>query len=278
MKMKKLLAVLCTFALVFALAIPAFASPSPSQTPIPNDAEIDYEGTIAGDEDPDLTVAVSVLFAAKKLYVNPYGLPFTIKNTTVRDGGTDAQPVNVEIQEGTTTAGWFSHTAVIKNNSTSDLPVSITVKYTLKSGGVKVVAYDVSTETPTLDDNYNCLYGAFQITDAKLQDGVISATDWVAAPASGATDTAHMKQVAVPASDNVPTEPTETGYTLVGGEEGLDDFARPIITPSYAAFRIRGGAAINADGADASDASNGSIANVWPGEDTVDMTIAFSFG
>lgn len=72
MKTKKLLAVLCACALVFALAVPVFAG---DDDPIENPTQTDFTG-----KTPSATVSVQVIAGVKELYVNPYGLPYTLPN------------------------------------------------------------------------------------------------------------------------------------------------------------------------------------------------------
>lgn len=254
MKLKKILAVLCFCALAVSLAVPVFAAPG---DPIENGASIDYEGAFP---DEDLTVAVSVLYAMKKLYVNPYGLPYTIQKTSLMDNS--GQTTGEKIQEGTVTDGWFSNTAVIKNNSTTSLGVSVTIS-TDAHGAAKVVD---DADDAALNPQFNCLYGDFQITKATLVSGVITPTDW---------DT-NMKTVAIPSTDNPIAAAQPTGFTLDGAQEGTGMQAGTTI-PAYAAFRIRGHAVICSADATGSDATAGSTANVWPEDDVVDMTVAFSF-
>lgn len=262
MNVKKLLAVLCACALFFALAVPAFAA---SSTAVTNSASIDLDGTYAPDD--DLEVAVSVLYAMKKLYVNPYSLPYSIKNTTLTTDGTTASEDGESIKEETTTDGWFSNTAVIKNNSTGALHVSVTIT-TEAQGAARVVA---SKADAAHYPQYNCLYGNFQITTASLVSGVITPSDW------DATATGNMKEVPIPDTANPNTAAQDTQFILAGGQEGTGVNAGTIV-PTYAAFRIRGGAVICAQDATGSDATLGSIANVWDQGDVVHMKIAFSFG
>lgn len=257
MKLKKVLAVLCVCALAVSLAVPVFAA---SDTPA--DASIDYEG---GFPDSDLEVAVSVLFAMKKLYVNPYGLPYNIKNTTLNDEDSS------EIYEETVSDGWFSNTAVIKNLAPKALPVSVTIKTTEKGDARVVASANDASNYPA----YNCLYGNFQITKAINEDGVITPTDWVLN--TGATDeTNHMKQVAIPAT-GAPVTLQDTQFEVDEAKEG-EGANEGLMMPGFAAFRIRGSAVIRtADGTSGNigewdDGSNGGDGDV------VDMTVAFTFG
>lgn len=275
MKLKKILAVLCVCALALSLAIPVFADA------IENGSKVVFDGTIADEKDEGLEVAVAVLYGnIHKLYVNPYGLPFTIKDGVITapvqgdDGQVTDQPTGETIKEGTTTNGWFSHTAVIKNLSRDELDVKVTFTMELNSSNVKVVEYDLTNpQNPVadIDPNFNCLYGTFQITKATMsKTKEISATNWTI---HTETD-GDMYEIAIPASDSVPTSPTATGFKLAGATPPTGTATED--TPAYAAFRIRGGATINADGA-ASDATNSNIANEWGEDDTVNMTISFSF-
>lgn len=264
MKLKKILAVLCVCALAFSLAIPAFAA-----TGIENDASLTLEGSTTNDPD-NLTIAVSVLYAMKKLYVNPYGLPYTIKTTALKEGPDDsATNTNLTIQEETVTAGWFSNTAVIRNNSLTPLKVSVTIS-TEVHGAARVV------ENKADADNYksnNCVYGTFQITQAKAAGSVITPTDWKEDTTGDGTN-GHMKEVSIRATGDPNTGAQDTRFTVAAATPPTG--IQTENTPAYAAFRIRGGAVICSEDS-AADATASSIANVWPDEDVVDMTVAFSF-
>lgn len=253
MNKKKLLAVLCTCALLFALAVPAFASGA-----MTNGTETVFEGADT-ENDPNLTVSVSVLKGANKLYVNPYGLPYTIKNGTAQDAGGTA--TGESIKEGVTTDGWFSTTSVIKNETETALKVSVTMKSEEKTANVKVV-----TGKTAANPAFNCLWGNLQIAPAEYNSSTKLITpDWDS-----------KEEVSVPTADNPITDPADTHFTLAGGTPGEDNLGQPITVPAYAAFRIRGGAKLGSASASGGDASDGS-ASGWGKNDLVDVTVAFSF-
>lgn len=290
MKLKKLLAVLSVCALIFALAVPVFAS-NASSGEIENPLENKFEGQDP-NRDPSLTVSVAVLKGANKLYVNPYGLPYTIPAGTIykADGIT---PSGDTIVEGTTTAGWFSTTSLIQNNSENDLKVKVTMTTTEK-GGVKVIAPDdaaIDNFDTTAPDS-NTLYGYLEITTAtRADDGKIT-PDWKAA--TGGTDHANLRVVPVPAGshtagqagtpakDVVPDTRAGSsngpiGFTLNKAGSKFDDATNAMVpVPSYAAFRIRGTAVLGAGSASGGNASDGN-ASGWLNTDLADVVVAFSF-
>ena len=284
MKLKKLLAVLCVCALALALAVPAFAEATPgdaSSGNIKNPLENEFVGTNPEDQNSGLTVSVAVLKGANKLYVNPYGLPYTIPTGSI-ENSTDT------IVEGTTTAGWFSTTSLIKNESENDLKLKVTMTTTEK-GGVKVVTPANAPATGTTPAD-NTLYGYLEITTAtRATDGKIT-PNWVAATGGG--DHANLRVVPVPAGSGTAGEAgspakdvvpdvrtggtgTPAGFTLTkmivgtGANVGID-------TPSYAAFRIRGFAVVGGSDASGSNASDGN-ASGWLEGDLADVVVAFSF-
>lgn len=270
MKLKKFLAVLCACVLVFSLAVTAFAADA-TNGEIPNGTETKFEGSMP---DENTTVSVSVLTGLTKLYVNPYGLPYTLKDGKIGDLPANFDPehdtdTRDTIKEGMTTDGWFSTTAVIKNDAETKLKVSVTLTTTEK-GNVKVVEVG-SAATPTAPTSAtvtaNTLYGNFEITDADYSytDHVIKASDtWDA-----------DNKVPIPAGSGqpgvagTPTAPTYTKYDIDGAQ-----VVDGVTYSTYAAFRLRGSAvmpAASAGGASPGDASG------WLKTDLADVTVAFSF-
>lgn len=268
MKTKKLLAVLCACALVFALAIPVFAAANP-EDPINNPTNTDFEG-----KTPSATVSVQVLAGVKELYVNPYGLPYTLPNGTATaptvpaPTGGAATTTTYTIKEETTTDGWFSTTAVIRNTGNTPLDVKVTMT-TKEHGNVRVVAADPGAGASLA---YNTLFGKFEITDATADDQNVITPDW---------SSTHKKTVDIPAGagtgvdgeagDTLAEEPT--GYTIIGSK--TDTVMGDLVTThGYAAFRLRGSAKM----ANNDEATVGNVEqNKWLNKDVADVSVAFSF-
>lgn len=263
MKTKKLLAVLCACALVFALAIPVFAA---DDDPINNPTNTDFEG-----KTPSATVSVQVLAGVKELYVNPYGLPYTLPNGTATAQDTDGSTTTsttYTIKEETTTDGWFSTTAVIRNTGNTPLDVKVTMT-TKEHGNVRVVAADPGAGASLA---YNTLFGKFEITDATADDQNVITPDW---------SSTHKKTVDIPAGagtgvdgaagDTLAEEPT--GYTIIGSK--TDTVMGDLVTThGYAAFRLRGSAKM----ANNDEATDGQTQpNKWLNKDVADVSVAFSF-
>lgn len=272
MKLKKLLSVLCACALIFALAVPAFASSATSGN-IPNDTETEFKGDHLPDEDNGVTVSISVLYSLKKLYVNPYGLPYKIADAAVMvpdpDNPGQMKKGDDKIQEGVVTDGWFSDTAIIKNDAKDSLKVSVTMT-TTTHGAVEVVLPANAPQANNTPDN-NTLYGKFQITDATYDTAkkTYIPGDWTVA----ADKPAKEADIPVGAAANVKGTPTKSniGYILKGEHEETDQSTgRPYTSAGYAAFRMRGSAVIGANSASPGDAG-------WGQNDLADVSVAFSF-
>ena len=253
MNKKKLLAVLCTCTLLFALAVPAFASNNAMTNPTENT----FEGS---DMDGELTVSVSVLKGANKLYVNPYGLPYTIREGSATGAGANGE----KIKEGITTDGWFSTTSVIKNESTKALKISVTMKTVERSANVKVVANEAAVAA---NSAFNCLYGNLEIAPADYNStSKLITPDW-----------ASKEEVPVPTVASPLTTATYTNIDIDAADDSQQDAAGdPIITPAFAAFRIRGHAVLGSGEATGADATAGGAAE-WAKGDLADVTVAFSF-
>ena len=271
---KKLLAVLCACAIAFSLAIPVFAESTASE--IPNGTKIIFEGTFP---DTNTTVSVSVLTGLTNLYVNPYGLPYTIKDGEVMEPSAQnpqvMEPTGEVIEEGITTDGWFSNTAAIRNDSDAKLDVFVTMTTTEK-GNVKVIA---DPNNPAYTSSDNTLYGRFEITKATATDTqnaeeedikLIKATNWndvytVGIPVGGQTvRTAAPMDAATNAN----------AFSIDAGRPDVDlDTGLPIIVPTYATFRLRGSAVVGSGSGGASDGD----ASGWLSSDVADVAVAFSF-
>ena len=275
MKLKKLLAVLCVCAMVFALVLPVFAADDDDDATsgsIKNPLENDFVGS---NPDSSLTVSVAVLKGDNKLYVNPYGLPYTIPDKKV---ALDQKPIDeseekADIKEGTTTAGWFSTTSLVQNRSNGALKVSVTMT-TTEHGDVKVVKVGPGDTVPTSATvSNNTLYGELRLAKATYDadNGTIT-PDWTAA-------TGDMVTIPVPAGADTPnqkgtpdvTSVLDVGFTLDAAGTRYDPSTQTDVTsPSYAAFQIRGNAVM------APGASSGDIGS-WDKADLADVTVAFSF-
>lgn len=272
MKLKKLLALLCVCVLALSLAVPAFAADDDATSGnIRNPLENPFEG--ADPNDGSLTVSVAVLPGANKLYVNPYGLPYTVPDRTGVDIDGEAGSAVAKIVEGTTTAGWFSTTSLLQNNSDSNLKVKVTMTTTEK-GGVKVVEVPVGGSAPTNVQD-NTLYGYLEINTAAYDQtkGTITPT-WTGAkkvPVPAGSGTAG--QAGTPVKDVDPTDGTTPGFTL-NKATTTEIKGEMVTTPTYAAFRIRGSAVMPASGSN-TGASNGDIG--WAKADLADVLVAFSF-
>lgn len=266
MNVKKLLVVLCALTLVFALAIPVFANA------IANGTQTVFEGSTTDD----LTVSVSVLKGNDKLYVNPYGLPYSIQNTVAQkpvkgDSGVEWEDADETIVEGTTTNGWFSTTSALKNESLTPLKVSVTMKSELSTGAsaARVKILDASTEEVTEHEDkiFNCLWGNLELAGASYDTGKKLLTpDWDG-------ENTDVVTVGVPKLNETVAD--DTAFVLDGADpDAVDNNGRPWTAPGYAAFRIRGSAKI----ADADEATPGETPiTEWKDTDLVDVTVAFSF-
>lgn len=257
MNSKKLLAVLCACVMVFSLAVPAFAEASPGQI-VKNGTQIEFEGSLP---DGNTTVSVSVLAGITKLYVNPYGLPYTIADTKIGPEPDSGEDTRDKIKEGTTTNGWFSTTAAIKNESTTALEVSVTMTTTEK-GNVDVVS-PTDGEDESFAPTKNSLYGYFEIVTATYdaETKTITPGNWDSA-----------ETVPIPEDSGVPSDPEYTEYDINGAISRNVDGV-PTIIPSYAAFRLRGSAVIGSG----SGGASGGDASGWLDTDLADVTVAFSF-
>lgn len=273
MKKKKFLAVLCACAIAFSLAVPAFAEASPDE--IANGTQIIFTGTFPDD---NTTVSVSVLTGLTNLYVNPYGLPYTIDDGEVMEPDADDPQQMVStgeyIKEGTTTDGWFSNTAAIRNDSNAQLDVLVTMTTTEK-GGVKVELAPADPDNFTPTDN--TLYGNFEIVTARGVADQDESGSPITMITPGDWDSADT--VAIPAGSGTANTPGRTdknhatGFVLNGvGEEMDEDTGEMVSVPTYAAFRLRGSAVIGS-----STSSTGSDADGWLNTDVADVVVAFSF-
>ena len=244
MNMRKLLAGICTGALVISLAVPAFADDLANPT----------KTEFTGDTGANLTVSVSVkAAAAPKLYVNPYGMAYTPADITISGGSGD----NIVIKETPTSAGFFSDTALIENKSTSSFGVKVTLT-TESEGSVAIVAADPGATPPTV----NTMYGHFEIADATFASGTVT-PDWTT-----------KKQVVIPATsaasggtNGTATSTGDTGYTLNAASSTTDSMSgTTTVTPAYAAFRLTGNSYVGS-----------TAGTTWADTDLVNVSVAFTF-
>lgn len=266
MKMKKFLAGVCTGALALSLSAPAFAGNISN----PNQTTFNGNATISG------TVSVKVLAGSTNLYINPYGVAYKLDNgevfTTV-GATTFDKTKDFAIAEAETSAGFFSDTVAIQNNSSKDLKVGVSMTTTEKTGSaVKFVA-----AAPGSAPADNTMWGNFEITSATVETGTAKVTKTVGQDKVEETgvniitpDWTASKTIAIPAGSGTagtagnPSAVTDTTFVLPKAEvtEGMGGSTT---TPGYAAYRLTGSVAI------------GTTNNVWPVADLADVDVAFTF-
>lgn len=254
MNMKKFLAGAFAGALALSLTAPAFA------TAMTNPTETLFTGAAAPN-----TVSVSVKkVTAPKLYVNPYGMSYSPDDSQVLAGASLATG-DMVIKESSTSAGFYSDTAVIENNSTTNLGVKVTLKSESPSSGTASTAVVVAADPGSTAPTVNTLYGHFEIADATPVTGTVDSVDGVV---TVTPDWATAKQVVIPAcgagSAGTATT-TDTQYTLKAATVTTGMGGVTTTTPGYAAFRLTG------------DAYIGTTGNSWAATDLVNVTVAFTF-
>lgn len=279
---KKLLSCVCAGAMALALAVPAFAASSP----IANSTATDFTGKPAEGE-----IAVVMQTGKSNLYVNPYGLPYTLGFGEVLAGSEFDADTDIAIKEpDTATEGFFSDTAVIQNNGEIALDVSVSMTTTEK--GALVFVAD-STKVPGAGTlTKQCMYGELEITTATLETGTATVTG-----ASGKVeqagvpivtpDWAGKKTVAIPAgaagADASPLTATigkgaasaaaDTGVVLPAAAEVEDEATGTSVTvPGFVAYRLAG-TAVPAD----KEASPATAPAAWTDADVADVNVAFTF-
>lgn len=257
MNMKKFLAGAFAGALALSLSVPAFASA------MTNPTETLFSGAAA-----PLTVSVSVKkVAAPKLYVNPYGMSYSPADSQVLASASLAAG-DMVIEEAPTSAGFYSDTAVLENNSTAALGVKVTLKSESPSpaGGTASTAVVVATEpAANAAPAVNTLFGHFEIADATAVTGSVNNVTGVI---TVTPDWTSAKQVVIPAcsAGGAGTATTnDTTYTLAAATESTDMSGNTTTTPGYAAFRLTGNAYV------------GTAGNSWAATDLINVTVAFTF-
>lgn len=258
---KKLLACVCTSAMALSLSVPAFAAP------VSNPTETLFTGATA-----PTTVAVSIKkVATPKLYVNPYGMSYSPADSQVQATPGTLASGDMVIKESPTSAGFYSDTTVIENNSTASMGVKVTLKSESPSSGTASTAVVVAGDTaPASAPTVNTLWGHFEIADATEETGSVedaSGTD-VAGVHIVTPDWTTAKQVVIPAcgagAAGTATT-TDTQYTLAGATESTDMSGNTTTTPGYAAFRLTGNSYV------------GTTGNSWEATDLINVTVAFTF-
>lgn len=253
MNLKKFLAGAFAGALALSLTVPAFAMSNPTETV--------FTGATA-----PLTVSVSVKkVATPKLYVNPYGMSYSPADSQVLAGASLASG-DMVIEESPTSAGFYSDTAVIENNSTAALGVKVTLKSESPSpsGGTASTAVVVAGATAPSAPSVNTLWGHFEIADATAVSGTVNTVDDVI---TVTPDWTSAKRVVIPAcaagAAGTATT-TDTTYTLAAATESTDMSGTTTTTPGYAAFRLTGNAYMGSSG-------------TWDATDLINVTVAFTF-
>lgn len=274
---KKLLSCVCAGAMALSMAVPAFA------TAITNSTATDFTGKPAEGD-----IAVVMQTGKSNLYVNPYGLPYTLGFGEVLAGSAFDADTDIAIKEpDTASEGFFSDTAVIQNNGEVALDVSVSMTTTEK--GTLVFVAD-STKVPTAGSiTKQVMYGELEITTATLATGTATVTG-----ASGKVeqsgvpivtpDWAGKKTVAIPAGAAGATATPLTGTAGKGAASAAADTGVTLAaatttsaggiettTPGFVAYRLAG-TAVPAD----SDGSGGAGA-AWTSTDVADVNVAFTF-
>lgn len=283
MNTKKMLAGVCAGAMALSLAVPAFAV---DPTPIANTTSVDFTGKPAEGE-----IAVVMQKGKTNLYVNPYGLPYTLGYGEVHataGAATFDKTKDIAIQEpATAIEGFFSDTAVIQNNGDVALNVHVTMTTTAQ-GNVKVVA--ASSDVPSAGSiNAQYMHGNLEIAPATIATGTATVTKTAASGSTPAVkeeqtgvtvvtpNWAGKKLVAIPActtagTAGTPSAVTDTQIDLPAKTSVTDDTGATTVTPGVVAYRLAG-STVAADAA----VSPATSPAVWAEEDVADVTVAFTF-
>ncbi len=278
---KKLLSCVCAGVMVLSLAAPAFA------TAISNSASVDFTGKAAEGE-----IAVVMQTGKSNLYVNPYGLPYTLGygEVFVSGGTTFDKTQDIAIKEpDTATEGFFSDTAVIQNNSNIALSVNVTMTTTEK-GKAKVVLEAAKPTAGNVTAQY--MYGNLEIAPATLATGTATVTKTAASGSTPAVmeeqtgvtvvtpNWAAKKTVAIPAGSNTagtagtPSTITDTDIDLPAAAEVEDEATGTSSTvPGVVAYRLAG----TTIPMDKESSSGLDDVAPWDEGDVADVTVAFTF-
>lgn len=291
MNTKKMLAGVCAGAMALSLTAPAFAAD------IDNGASVDFTGKPADGE-----IAVVMQTGGRNLYVNPYGLPYTLGygEVFVSGGNTFDKTTDLAIKEpSTVTNGFFSDTAVIQNNGDVALDVKVSMTTTEKNNLVFVAAQNQVPTAGTLTKQF--MYGNLEIATATLETGKAKVTTTAAQAGPPAVDAVKTEvdgvQIVIPDWDNRQTvaipagaagaaaDPLtgtagkgaasaaeNTNVVLAASETTTDSLGTSTTTPGFVAYRLAG-TTVPAD----KEASAGAGISAWDSDDVADVTVAFTF-
>lgn len=282
---KKILSLVCVCALALCLAVPAFAA---AGDPIGNGASVDFTGTPAEGE-----IAVVMQTGKTNLYVNPYGLPYTLGYGEVyatAGATTFDKTKDYAIKEpDTATEGFFSDTAVIRNNGTIALDVKVTMTTTEKGNAKVVAAQSGVPAAGNIDAQY--MYGNLEITTATMAAGSATVTTTAATGSDPAVKTEETgvnvvtpdwdskETVAIPAGSGTagtagtPSAVADTGVVLAAFKSEHDENTGVTTnTPGLVAYRLAG-TTVPADEA----VSPATVPALWAEDDVADVTVAFTF-
>lgn len=280
---KKFLSRVCAGAMALSLAVPAFAATNP----IRNDASVTFNGAPADGE-----IAVVMQTGTTNLYVNPYGLPYTLGfgEVFVSGGSTFDKTQDIAIKEpDTASEGFFSDTAVIQNNGNIALNVNVTMTTTEK-GKAKVV---LEANKPTVGNvTAQYMYGNLEIAPATQSTGTATVTKTAASGGTPAvkeeqTDVtiitptwASKKTVAIPAGGGTagtagtPSAVADTDIDLPAASTTTDENTGDTVTvPGVVAYRLAG-TTIPMDKESTTSAND---VTPWDTADVADVTVAFTF-
>lgn len=285
MNTKKMLAGVCAGAMALSLTVPAFAAGS-----ITNSMSVPFTGKPAEGE-----IAVVMQKGKTNLYVNPYGLPYTLGfgEVFVSGGTTFDKTQDIAIKEpDTASEGFFSDTAVIQNNGDIALSVNVTMT-TTENGNAKVV---LEADKPTAGNvTGQYMYGNLEIAPATMATGTATVTKTAAvtganpAPAVMEEQTgvkvvtpnwAGKKTVAIPAGGGTagtagtPSAVVDTQIDLPAVQTVEDENTGTSVTvPGVIAYRLAG----STIPMDTESSVGADDVAPWDSADVADVTVAFTF-
>ena len=288
---KKLLSCACAGVMALSLAAPAFAA----GTAISNGASVNFTGKPAEGE-----IAVVMQTGKKNLYVNPYGLPYTLgfgEVYTTAGATTFDKTKDIAIKEPDTAfEGFFSDTAVIQNNGTIALNVQVSMTTTNQGDAMFIEEADLPAANARI---HQYMYGNLEIAPATISTGTAKVTKTAA---SGGTPAVMEEQtgvtivtptwtakktVAIPAGKDDGTDPDNTaaGTPSTVADTDIDlpaaqtvedaDTGLSSTVPGVVAYRLAG-TTVPAD-AVPTGATAGTPVAVWKDVDFANVTVAFTF-
>lgn len=211
MKLKKALSVVFALTLVFALAVPVFASAMDhtftATTTIPDDA-----GTVSVGIQANTT-------NGNHLYLNTTGTPYQLADNTVS---------GITIKEGTATEGFFTNTGLIKNDGKTVLSVKVAITSTVS--GAEIIA---PSSSRIGDVTANTLAGNLEVVAVTASNNTVTPV-WTGA-----------QKIEIPAAD----DQTNGGVTAGSATAITADLAaaaqvtsggRQVTIPGLLAFRLAG--------------------------------------